>query len=253
MERKKIVAANWKMNTLHAEAITLAKDILTMTRLVKEVEKIIFPPFPFINDVALLLQSETGFSTGAQNCSAYEKGAYTGEVSCAMIHSVGAEYVLIGHSERRAYFKEDAEVLVAKVHRALAQHLKVVYCFGEVLNERKAGQHQAVVKKQLQEVISQVPKEKMNQLILAYEPVWAIGTGETASPAQAQNMHAFVRQCLAELVDTETATSMPVLYGGSCNAQNAKELFACPDVDGGLIGGASLKPQEFASIVKAFQ
>lgn len=253
MERKKIVAANWKMNTLHAEAITLAKDILTMTRLVQDVEKIIFPPFPFINDVALLLQSEAGFSTGAQNCSAYEKGAYTGEVSSAMIQSVGAEYVLVGHSERRAYFKEDAEVLVAKVHQALAKNLNVVYCFGEVLSERKAEQHQAVVKKQLQEVITQVPKEKMNHMVLAYEPVWAIGTGETASPAQAQEMHGFVRQCLVEIVDAETAARMPILYGGSCNAQNAKDLFACPDVDGGLIGGASLKPQEFATIIKAFQ
>lgn len=252
MDRKKIVAANWKMNTLHAEAITLAKDILTRTRLVRGVEKIIFPPLPFLNDVALLLQSEEGFSTGAQNCSAFEKGAYTGEVSSSMIKSVGAEYVLIGHSERRSYFKEEAEALVAKVQRALEQHLKVVYCFGEVLSERRAGQHQTVVKQQLQEVLSKIEKEKMDWVVLAYEPVWAIGTGETASPAQAQEMHAFVRQCLAELFDDAIAAHMPILYGGSCNAQNAKELFACPDVDGGLIGGASLKPDEFAIIVSAF-
>lgn len=240
------------MNTLHAEAITLAKDILTKTRLVKDVEKIIFPPFPFINDVALLLQSDSGFSTGAQNCSAYEKGAYTGEVSSAMIQSIGAEYVLIGHSERRAYFKEDAQALIAKMHQALKHNLKPVFCFGEVLTERKSNQHQTVVKQQLHEVLSQVPKNKAQQLVLAYEPVWAIGTGETASPAQAQEMHAFVRQCLMNFFEPDMVANMPILYGGSCNAENAQELFACPDVDGGLIGGASLKPDEFAAIVSAF-
>ncbi len=252
MERKKIVAANWKMNTLHAEAITLAKDILIKARLVHDVEKVVFPPFPFINDVALLLQNEVGFSTGAQNCSAFEKGAYTGEVSCAMIRSVGAEYVLIGHSERRAYFHEDAQALVAKTQRALEQNLKILYCFGEALNDRKAGQHQSIVKHQLQEVLSHIPIEKMDQVVLAYEPVWAIGTGETASPEQAQSMHAYVRQCVRALFDEPTAATTSILYGGSCNAQNALELFACPDVDGGLIGGASLKPDEFATIVKAF-
>jgi len=253
MERKKIVAANWKMNTLHAEAITLATDILAKTRMVKDVVKIIFPPFPFINDVALLLQSETGFSAGAQNCSAFDKGAYTGEVSCAMIQSIGGEYVLIGHSERRAYFNEDSGILLAKAIQALGQGLHVVYCFGEVLTDRKSGQHKVVVKQQLEDVLSKIPGEKVEHLVLAYEPVWAIGTGETASPAQAQEMHAFVRQCVSELFDATTAARMPILYGGSCNAKNAKELFACPDVDGGLIGGASLKPDEFASIVKAFQ
>jgi triosephosphate isomerase (TIM) len=253
MDRKKIVAANWKMNTLHAEAITLAQDILTKTRMVRDVEKIIFPPFPFINDVAILLQSEEGFSTGAQNCSAFEKGAYTGEVSSAMIHSIGGEYVLVGHSERRAYFKEDAPCLLAKAIQAFGQGLKVVYCFGEVLAERRSGQHQAVVKQQLHDLLSKIPREKIEHLVLAYEPVWAIGTGETASPAQAQEMHAFVRQCLTELFDATTAAHIPILYGGSCNAQNAKELFACTDVDGGLIGGASLKPDEFASIVRSFK
>ncbi len=252
MHRQKIVAANWKMNTLHSEAVTLATNILAQTRLIKEVRKIVFPPFPFINDVAILLQSEEGFSTGAQNCSSFEKGAYTGEVSAAMIHSIGAEYVLIGHSERRAFFKEDGEVLCTKMIQALKAGLRVVYCFGEVLSERKSGSHKNVVKQQLEQVLSHVSKEKTNHIVLAYEPVWAIGTGETASPAQAQEMHAYVRQCLVDLFDANTAEQMPILYGGSCNAQNAKELFACPDVDGGLIGGASLKAEEFATIAKSF-
>lgn len=252
MKRKRIVAANWKMNTLHAEAVSLARDILAKTRAVKEVHKIVFPPFPFINDVSILLQSEEGFSTGAQNCSSWEKGAFTGEVSASMIQSVGAEYVLLGHSERRAYFKEDGEVLTEKMNQAHQAGLNVVYCCGESLSERKSGLHQKVIAQQLQELLSKVQNENIDRLVLAYEPVWAIGTGETASPEQAQEMHAFVRQCVANLFDASVAEQMPILYGGSCNATNARELFACPDVDGGLIGGASLKADEFATIVKSF-
>jgi triosephosphate isomerase (TIM) len=252
MSRKKIVAGNWKMNTLYSDAMALAGNILAKTAALKDVEKIIFPPYPFINDVAILLQSQSGFSTGAQNCSAFEKGAFTGEVSAPMIKSIGANYVLIGHSERRAYFKEDAEALASKAEQAFRAGLKVVYCFGEALAERKSGAHQSVVKAQLQEVLSKLPQEKLSDLLLAYEPVWAIGTGETASPAQAQEMHGFVRNCLVELFNKGAAEQIPILYGGSCNARNAEALFNCPDVDGGLIGGASLNADEFAEIVKSF-
>ncbi len=252
MKRTKIVAANWKMNTLHSEAIALARDILAQTISVKDVIKIVCPPFTFINDVSILLQSEAGFAAGAQNCSAYEKGAYTGEVSAAMIQSLGAQYVLIGHSERRAYFNEKPEELLSKIYQALKAELKVIYCFGEMLNDRKTNQHYHLVEQQLKEVLSQVPKDKISNIVLAYEPIWAIGTGETASPEQAQEMHAFVRQCIGALFDANTAEQMSILYGGSCNANNAKALFSCPDVDGGLIGGASLKADEFAKIAKSF-
>lgn len=252
MKRNKIVAANWKMNTLHSEAVSLAGDILAKTLKVREVKKIIFPPFPFINDVAILLQETEGFGTGAQNCSQYEKGAYTGEVSAAMLKSVGAGFVLVGHSERRLLFNESPDILLAKLQTALQSDLTVVYCFGEQLNERKSGIQHQVVKQQLSEVLGSLSKTQMNQLVLAYEPVWAIGTGETANPQQAQDMHAFVRQCLEDLFGKEISDQTSILYGGSCNAQNARELFACRDVDGGLIGGASLKADEFAAIVNSF-
>lgn len=240
------------MNTLYSDAIALAGNILAKTSAFKDIEKIIFPPFPFINDVAILLQSQPGFYTGAQNCSSFEKGAFTGEVSAPMLKSIGANYVLIGHSERRAYFKEDAKTLSLKIEQAFQAGLNVVYCFGEALAERKSGVHQRIVKTQLQEILSVMPQDKISDLVLAYEPVWAIGTGETATPPQAQDMHAFVRNCLVELFNKEVAEQIPILYGGSCNARNARELFNCPDVDGGLIGGASLNADEFSEIVKSF-
>jgi triosephosphate isomerase len=252
MARRKIVAGNWKMNLNLDEATSLAASIVEQSVKIAGVEKIIFPAFPFLQKVGELIAGRADMSAGAQNCSEYEKGAYTGDVGASMIKSVGAGYVMIGHSERRQYFSESAEQLRAKIKQSLANNLQVVFCFGEHLKERENNQHFATVKQQLVEVLSAYPNDKTNSLVLAYEPVWAIGTGLTASPAQAQEMHAFVRSVLAEVFGTEIATQLPILYGGSCNAQNAKELFAGADVDGGLIGGASLKAEDFCTIMTSF-
>jgi triosephosphate isomerase (TIM) len=252
MARKKIVAGNWKMNTGLDEAVQLVRGIQACVADTEGVEKILFPPFPFLKTVADLLIEEQTIFTGAQNCSAHERGAYTGEVSAAMLHSVGCRYVLAGHSERRQYFGENSGQLSLKIGQALAHGLTVIFCVGEQLEERKANRHFTVVTSQLTEVLGSFPAEKSGNLVIAYEPVWAIGTGMTATAAQAQEMHAFVRKALAGIFNGEIASTMPILYGGSCNAGNARELFACADVDGGLIGGASLKAEEFCRIIKSF-
>ena len=253
MNRKKIVAGNWKMNTGLEEALKLVSDIKAGTANGQGgILKVIFPPFPFLKPVIDVLKNDDGFSAGAQNCSEHKQGAYTGEVSAQMIASTGCKYVLVGHSERRTYFKESSEQLVLKIEQALANDLAVIFCFGEHLEERKGGNHLEAVEQQLKEVLQHFPMDKVDQLILAYEPVWAIGTGETATPTQAQEMHAHVRKAVARIFSEPVATEMSILYGGSCNAQNAAELFACPDVDGGLIGGASLKASDFCKIVVSF-
>ena len=252
MSRKKIVAGNWKMNLNWIEAFDLATAIKQKSETIKGVQKLIFPPLPYLQMLSVIFEEEDNFYIGAQNCSEHEKGAYTGEVSADMIESAGGTYVLVGHSERRAYFSETNEQLVNKIQQALKSGLNVIFCFGEQLNERKNNTHFATVKTQLLEVLKHYPKEQIENLVLAYEPVWAIGTGETATPAQAQEMHAFVRKTLSELFSAEVANNMSILYGGSCNAQNAKELFSCEDVDGGLIGGASLKAEDFCTIMDSF-
>jgi triosephosphate isomerase len=252
MNRKKIVAGNWKMNLDWAEAFDLASEIKEKSVDIKNVEKLIFPPFPYLHMLSKILEGEAGFFTGAQNCSEHDKGAFTGEVSASMVRASGCDYVLIGHSERRSYFSESDKQLISKIEQALNNDLKIIFCFGEQLNERKNNIHFQTVKKQLEEVLDHFPKEKITRLVLAYEPVWAIGTGETASPAQAQEMHAFVRKTISAIFSKEISESMPILYGGSCNAQNARELFSCADVDGGLIGGASLKAEDFCIIMNSF-
>lgn len=252
MKRKKIVAGNWKMNLNHLEATDLVKALKARSELNSEVEKILIPAFPFIAAVQNSLKGSTKFFVGAQNCSEHEKGAFTGEVSASMLQSIGCSYVLVGHSERRAYFSETNAQLIKKIEKALAANLKVIFCFGEQLKERKNNFHFHTVKIQLEEVLKHYPKEKIDQLVLAYEPVWAIGTGETASPEQAQEIHAYVRTVLVEIFSKEAAESISILYGGSCNAKNAKELFSCIDVDGGLIGGASLIADDFCSIINSF-
>lgn len=252
MNRRKIVAGNWKMNTDLKGALDLATAIQEKTKSISGVEKIIFPPFPFINSLSGIAAQPPSLALGAQNCSEHAKGAYTGEVSAAMLASVGCRYVLVGHSERRTYFSETNAQLIAKIKQALENGLQVIFCFGEQLEERKSGRHFETVKQQLEAVLGAFPVKDLTHLVLAYEPVWAIGTGETASPAQAQEMHAFVRKTLATLFSAEIATQVPILYGGSCNAENARDLFACPDVDGGLIGGASLKAEDFCIILQSF-
>ncbi len=251
-QRKKIVAGNWKMNTSLDEAVELVKEIAALSKQVSGVQKIVFPPFPFIKTIRELLVDERDFLTGAQNCSEHDKGAYTGEVSAAMLRNVGCRYVLVGHSERRNYFAETDSQLYSKVQQVLQNHMSVIYCFGEQLQDRKTGNHFKTVEQQLKSVLLKFPHSEVDRLILAYEPVWAIGTGETASPQQAQEMHAFVRGVIAELFDQKKANAMSILYGGSCNAKNAGELFACEDVDGGLIGGASLKADDFCKIIQSF-
>ncbi|HOZ86831.1 MAG TPA: triose-phosphate isomerase, partial [Bacteroidia bacterium] len=243
---------NWKMNTSAAEAEELVNAIVRGLKENPAVEKIVFPPFTFLEAVNNIVALEDNFFTGAQNCSEFAKGAYTGEISAAMLCSVGCNYVLVGHSERRTYFKESSRQLVLKIEQALLHDVKVIFCFGEQLADRKNNSHFEVVKTQLEEVLSGFSTEKTDQLVLAYEPVWAIGTGETATPAQAQEMHAFVRKTLTSIFSEQIASEMPILYGGSCNAQNAKDLFSCPDVDGGLIGGASLKAEDFCKITESF-
>lgn len=252
MKRKKIVAGNWKMNTDLASALALVTAIQQQQPDASEITKIVFPPFPFIHSVANALNSVDGFFVGAQNCSQHPKGAFTGEVSAEMLASAGCSYVLVGHSERRQYFNEESQQLIAKINQALSNNLQVVFCFGEMLAERKSGKHFETVQQQLEEVLQHYPVEKLAQLTLAYEPVWAIGTGETATAQQAQEMHQFIRKLLVQIFKTGEAAGLSILYGGSCNAQNASELFACPDVDGGLIGGASLKADDFCKIIASF-
>ncbi|MBA2613465.1 MAG: triose-phosphate isomerase [Bacteroidetes bacterium] len=252
MGRKKIVAGNWKMNTNLNEALALINDIQKGSKQFSQVEKIIFPPFPFLKNSVDSLTNETTFYVGAQNCSEHIKGAFTGEVSAEMLKSVGCIYVLVGHSERRTFFKESDEQLILKIQNALKNDLQVIFCFGEKLEERKAGRHFETVKKQIENVLKNFSETELNKFYLAYEPVWAIGTGETATPQQAQEMHAYIRKIMSELFSNTLSQNMPILYGGSCNAQNAKELFSCADVDGGLIGGASLKAADFCKIIASF-
>jgi triosephosphate isomerase len=251
MGRKKIVAGNWKMNLTYQEASNLVKEVMKTEGNSPGVTRIFFPPFPFLRSVAQKTEGKKNFFVGAQNCNDHASGAYTGEVSASMIKSIGCKYVLIGHSERRIFFNETDEQLRAKMEQAIQNGLIPVFCFGEQLVERKADKHFETVEKQLK-TLKTFNKKDVREFILAYEPVWAIGTGETASPHQAQAMHAYVRSCLQRFFDAQLASEVSIIYGGSCNASNARELFICPDVDGGLIGGASLKADEFSKIIQSF-
>lgn len=249
--RKRIVAGNWKMNKTLDEARTLSQGIAAGS-VQAGVQVILAPPFPFILPVAEAAKSNPAVAVAAQNCSNRDKGAFTGEVSAAMIRSCGAEYVIIGHSERRLFFREDSTELRQKINMALENDLVPIYCVGEMLEERQEGRAFDVVKYQLDDVLFELELASFKKIIIAYEPVWAIGTGQTATTEQAQEMHAFIRSALAEKFG-EAAQQTSILYGGSCNPQNAPELFSCPDVDGGLIGGASLDAQNFLAVINSFQ
>lgn len=249
--RRKIVAGNWKMNTMPAEGVELAKAVAAKRHEAdSNVELIVCPPFTHLSEVVKVTRG-TGVAVGAQNCAAEEKGAYTGEVSAAMLASLGVEYVILGHSERREYYGETSETLNRKMAMAYANKLVPIYCVGEKLAEREAGKHFDVVGAQLREVVFNLTPEQFANLIVAYEPVWAIGTGKTATSEQAEEIHAFIRKTLAEKFG-EVAENTPILYGGSCKPSNAPELFAKSDVDGGLIGGAALDADSFLGIAKAF-
>ena len=248
--RQKIVAGNWKMNTDLKAGVELAKAVnASAANKSSDAIMIVSPPFTHMTEVAKVL---TGVKLAAQNCASEKEGAYTGEVSVEMIKSTGAEYIIIGHSERREYYNESNDVLAKKVDLCLEAGLKPIFCIGEVLSEREKNTHFEVVKSQMAEGVFHLDKEQFDEVIIAYEPVWAIGTGVTASPAQAQEMHAYIRSLISEKYGTETADTTSILYGGSCKPGNAQELFANPDVDGGLIGGASLKSEDFIQIVNAY-
>ncbi len=250
--RKNIVAGNWKMNKTLQEGLTLAKGIEAALAGKKvNCDVIIGTPFIHLASVAQAIDTAK-IGVAAENCADKASGAYTGEVSAAMVASTGAKYVILGHSERRAYYHETPEILKEKVLLALANNLTPIFCIGEVLEEREAGKHFDVVKAQIEGSLFNLPAEEFGKIILAYEPVWAIGTGKTATAAQAQEMHAFIRQTLAGKYGKEVAENCSILYGGSCKPSNAKELFANPDVDGGLIGGAALEVESFMGIIEAF-
>ncbi|NLD22688.1 MAG: triose-phosphate isomerase [Bacteroidales bacterium] len=250
--RKNIVAGNWKMNKNLQEGVELAKELNEALKgKTINCDVVIGTPFIHLAAVANIVDSDK-IGVAAQNCANKVSGAYTGEVSAEMVASTGAKYVILGHSERRAYYHETAEILKEKVGLTLANGLTPIFCIGEVLEERESEKHFDVVKSQIVDSLFELSAEDFGKIVLAYEPVWAIGTGKTASPAQAQEMHAFIRKTLVEKYGNEVANNTSILYGGSANADNAKELFSNPDVDGGLIGGASLSVDKFMPVIEAF-
>lgn len=250
--RKNIVAGNWKMNTTLQEGIELAKAVneALKTR-TANCDVVIGVPFTHLASVNAVIDTDK-LGLSAENCADKASGAYTGEVSAAMVASTGAKYVILGHSERRQYYHETAEILKDKVNLALANNLTPIFCIGEVLEERENGTYFDVVKAQIEGSLFELSAEDFGKIVLAYEPVWAIGTGKTATADQAEEIHAFIRKTIVAKYGEEVAENTSILYGGSCKPSNAKELFSNPDVDGGLIGGAALKVSDFKGIIDAF-
>jgi len=250
--RKKIVAGNWKMNLNKEQSVQLVEGISAgLGTLSEHTEVIVSPPsihIPYVFDAA---NRNEKVGVAAQNMHQAEGGAYTGEISADMLKSVGINTVILGHSERREYFDEDAHLLTQKVEQALEHKMKIIFCFGEKLEDRKSENHFDVVEEQLKDALFHLKESDWQHIVLAYEPVWAIGTGETASPDQAQEMHAFIRNLIMEKYGDEVSDEVSILYGGSVKPTNAQEIFSKPDVDGGLIGGASLKSEDFLAIIKA--
>lgn len=250
--RKKIVAGNWKMNNTLEEGKKLALEVLEKTNGQEKAQIVLGTPAVHITTVVDALGGKNNIEVAAQNCSDKASGAYTGEISASMVKSTGANYVILGHSERREYFNETNAQLAEKVNQALANDLIPIFCCGEPLEIRESGDMYPFVKQQLTESLFHLSAEEFAKIAIAYEPIWAIGTGKTASSDQAQEMHAELRAHLASKFGQEAADACPILYGGSCKPSNAKELFACADVDGGLIGGASLNADDFVAIVNSF-
>ncbi len=251
MQRKKIVAGNWKMNKTLPEGEQLIREILE-NESPGDVEVVIAPPAMLLEMAKRLTADKARFRVGAQNCHHEERGAYTGELAAEALASVGVDYVIVGHSERRQYFHETDALIAQKITRVLAHGMAPIYCCGEMLAERQAGTHFQVATQQLKEALFHLDAEDFKKISVAYEPVWAIGTGLTASPEQAQEMHHTLRKTIEGRYGAEIAASTSILYGGSCNPANARSLFSLPDVDGGLIGGASLKAKDFAAICNSF-
>ena len=251
--RKNIVAGNWKMNKELPDALKLASEISNMVKdeSISGAEVIMCVPFPYLSTLSKLVEGSE-VKIGAQNCSNHESGAYTGEVSAAMLNSVGISFVILGHSERREYFSEDNATIAQKVDLALANDLSPIFCCGETLDIREAGTQDDFVANQMGESLFHLTEEQIKKVVIAYEPVWAIGTGKTASAEQAQEMHACLRAKLSDKYGADIADEISILYGGSVKPGNAREIFAGKDVDGGLIGGASLDSRGFVDIIKSF-
>ncbi|HAK75766.1 MAG TPA: triose-phosphate isomerase [Runella sp.] len=251
--RKKIVAGNWKMNKSLEEALSLTSEVVNMVRdeVRGDVEVVLCTPYIYLPVLQKYVQEVDRISLGAQNCHHKASGAFTGEISASMLSAIEVPYVIIGHSERRQYFGETDALIAEKVKIALENGLKPIFCCGELLEQRQNEDFVAIVKDQITAALFDLSAEDFGKVVIAYEPVWAIGTGLTASSAQAQEMHAALRAHVSEKFGAQVADDTTILYGGSCNEKNADELFACPDVDGGLIGGASLKSREFTNIIKS--
>lgn len=251
--RKHIVAGNWKMNLNLQEGVELAKELNeTLKKEKPNCDVIICTPFIHLATVAPMLDREV-ITLGAENCADKAKGAYTGEVSAEMVKSTGASHVILGHSERREYYGETPEILKEKVQLALRNNLEIIFCVGESLEQREAGQQNEVVKAELEGSVFNLSAEEFKHIVIAYEPIWAIGTGKTATSDQAEEMHAFIRSTIEEKYGKDMAAQTSILYGGSCKPSNARELFSKPDIDGGLIGGAALKAADFLGIIDAWK
>jgi triosephosphate isomerase len=248
--RSKIVAGNWKMHKNAEETEDLLNDLIDKLPNDKEAEIIVAPTFVNLSSAVGHLEF-TNIQVAAQNMHQAESGAYTGEISASMLKSIGVNTVILGHSERRSIFHETDSIIALKVDTALKHDMRVIFCFGEELKDRQNKQHFNVVENQLRDGLFHIQKSSWENIVLAYEPVWAIGTGETASPEQAQEMHEFIRETVRKSFGSDVAEDLTILYGGSVKPDNAKEIFGKPDVDGGLIGGAALKAEDFAAIVNA--
>jgi triosephosphate isomerase len=252
--RKQIAAANWKMNLTFQQGEKLLDDILGAQVSLLAHQQVLFAvPFPYLIMTRSEVEDEYNYFAAAQNCHHKKSGAYTGEISVDMLHSIGVNYCIIGHSERREYFLETNDMLSDKVNNCLGENITPIFCCGELLSVREAGTQNDFVAAQLKDALFHLPGEKIKNIIIAYEPIWAIGTGKTATTPQAQEMHEHLRSIIAAQYGTGIASEVSILYGGSVKAQNAKELFSCPDVDGGLVGGASLVADDFIAIIRALK
>ena len=249
--RKKIIAGNWKMNLDKIDSINLTSKILKNTEQEKDKKIILSPPFIYLEQLVTDCSERKDILIAAQNCSENGNGAYTGEVSAQMIKSIGVDYVIIGHSERRQYFNESHEVLNNKLSQALSNNLKVIFCCGENINQRDNNEFLDVINNQLSSTVFNLSAIDFSKIIIAYEPIWAIGTGKNATSEQAQEMHNYIRTIVSEKYGNEAANNVSILYGGSCKPSNAKSIFSQIDIDGGLIGGASLKSDDFISIINS--
>ena len=252
--RKQIAAANWKMNLTLEQGIKLSTDILSANIDLQDHQEVVFGvPFPYLVSIKEKIKGKANYFVAAQNCYFQRSGAYTGEVSAEILRSVNTDYVIIGHSERREYFNENHQMLAEKINLCFENGLKPIFCCGEPLSIREANEQNGYVENQLKESLFHLSAEQLTGFVIAYEPIWAIGTGKTASSAQAQEMHAHIRNVLANKYNNEVAESISILYGGSVKANNAKEIFSEKDVDGGLVGGASLVAAEFIEIIKSLK